>query len=395
MNDQPTRTPTPSDEDLRALLVRADPVVGGPVGPAPVRLLEQVLADAVGGSQEHPVERRTWLQRHWQGSLLVAATVATLALAVPSVLPGLTGSGADDSAAAAGAVASENAARESAAVGAPESAGGGESAVDTATGIDTADLSGERLVRSASLLVGAEDITAERDRFVATILDLGGRVAAESVVTQGSDGSTAASVDVADASTGVAVGQSYPWYPSGPGIWLTVEVPARSYDEAVQAARSAGEVVRSEQSSYDVGTQITDVNARIRALESSLATLTGLMDEAESISDVVALEAAISARQSELDALKAVRRDLASQTAMSQVSLTLMSPQDALDAVDPQPDSSWWEQFLAGLADLWAWLGRALLILSPLLAALGIIWWVRRRGRRGGGTAEPGLSTPH
>jgi hypothetical protein len=93
----------------------------------------------------------------------------------------------------------------------------------------------------------------------------------------------------------------------------------------------------------------------------------------------VALESAISARQAELDGLKAQQRDLANQTSMSRVSLTLMSPDDARESVDPQPSSTWWESFLEGLADLWAWLGVALLITSPLLLAVAIIWWVRRR----------------
>lgn len=37
---------------------------------------------------------------------------------------------------------------------------------------------------------------------------------------------------------------------------------------------------------------------------------------------------------------------------------------------------------MAGLADFWSWLGQALLILSPLLIAGGLIWWIRRRQRR-------------
>src|SRR4029077_3681854 len=130
--------------------------------------------------------------------------------------------------------------------------------------------------------------------------------------------------------------------------------------------------------------QVADVDARIDALEASLARLTALMDDADDIGDVIVLEKAISDRQSELDVLKAQQRDLANQTAMSQISLTLMSPEDATQSVDPQPHQSWWDSFLEGLGQLWSWLGKALLIVSPLLIAMGVIWWVRRRTRRAG-----------
>ncbi|MDH3959291.1 MAG: DUF4349 domain-containing protein, partial [Actinomycetota bacterium] len=145
---------------------------------------------------------------------------------------------------------------------------------------------------------------------------------------------------------------------------------------------ASGEVVQMQQSSYDVGAQKADVDARIAALEASLARLTALMDSAKDVGDVIALEQAIASRQAQLDSLIAQQRNLANQTAMSQISLTLMSPEDATGTVEPAPEQTWWESFLEGLGQFWAWLGNALLIVSPLLVAGGIIWWVRRRQRR-------------
>jgi cell division protein FtsL len=162
----------------------------------------------------------------------------------------------------------------------------------------------------------------------------------------------------------------------------------------MEAARDAGEVVQMQQSTYDVGAQVADVDARIKALEASLVRLTALMDEAKDITDVITLEQAISQRQSELDALKAQQRDLANQTAMSQISLTLMSPDDAQNSVDPQPQQTWWESFLDGLSQFWSWFGSALLIISPLLIAMGIIAWVRRRRTRRAAPTTPQTPQP-
>ncbi len=402
MNTQSTEDR--ADEALRALLSQVDPEVGAPQ-PETAHLLDRVRAaaaveesPAAVGAAEQPAtpptslsSHPTFLARHWQGMLMAAAGVATLALAAGTVLPGLTASSGSDS---------------TASIGVSDSSGGGESlaGVDKATSVDGsvagpeaqrdtavsseavspntavpgADATEEALVRSGSVLVGTEDPEAARDAFVATILAMGGRVTSESVVTDGGGGVQPYGPEVA-VSRDMGMSYPYPWYPTGPGIWLTVQVPVDDYDEAMEAARDAGEVVQMQQSTYDVGAQVADVDARIKALEASLVRLTSLMDEATDITDVITLEQAISQRQSELDALRAQQRDLANQTAMSAISLTLMSPQDAQNSVDPQPQRTWWESFLEGLSQFWSWFGQALLIISPLLIAFGIIAWVRRR----------------
>lgn len=379
-----------SDRALRALLAQADPQAGQPAG-TPAHLLGRILEEetATPGAPTQP--RRSALRRHWQGALLVAAGVCSLALASATILPGL---GAGDMAGSGQGTIStgsqSDAARESdsgaeapTALTAPA-----DSAKATGTGTATGSATAvERaLVQSADLLVGTEDLQGQRDRFVATITALGGRVVSETVITQDQGGSRTESGTYggsgAEATSDIAVSYPYPWYPSAPGIWLSVEVPATKYAEAVDAARSTGTVVQMQQSSYDVGTQVADVDARIDSLEASLARLRKLMGQAKDISDVITLENAIAQRQSELDSLRAQQRELANQTAMSRVSLTLMSPEDAAQAIEPEPADTWWESFLAGLGQLWEWLGRALLILSPLLIALAVIWFFRRRAHR-------------
>ena len=109
---------------------------------------------------------------------------------------------------------------------------------------------------------------------MATILAMGGRVTSESVVTEGGGGAQPYGPEVA-MSRDMGMSYPYPWYPSGPGIWLTVQVPVDDYDKAMEAARDAGEVVQMQQSTYDVGAQVADVDARIKALEASLVRLDG------------------------------------------------------------------------------------------------------------------------
>ena len=359
MNTQSTEDR--ADEALRALLAQADPEAGA-TQPEPAHLLDRVRAAAATGATPAAgsapadsesaltslTEHRSFTEKHWQGMLMAAAGVATLALAAGSVLPGLAAGNSSDSAASvgvsdtaggsealAGAVTDKGTGVDGS-VGAPEAArdtAGSSEAMSPDTGtsaaVPGADTTDEALVRSGSVLVGTEDPEAARDEFVATILAMGGRVTSESVVTEGSGGGAQPYGPEMSMSRDMGVSYPYPWYPSGPGIWLTVQVPVDDYDKAMEAARDAGEVVQMQQSTYDVGAQVADVDARIKALEASLVRLTALMDEATDITDVITLEQAISQRQSELDALRAQQRDLANQTAMSQISLTLMTPDDA------------------------------------------------------------------
>ena len=413
MNDQSTQTH--GEADLRALLAGVDPIVGEtPLASEAllVRIRSQLRSDptlesaaqsdrtaplpSTDSAANEDAPRANWLGRHWQGLLLAAACVVSIALAAGLLLPTFVGSmgGGDVTASSREAAGAEANPGVAAAPDAP-------SMPDTSSSLDSTQSAGEpvataQLVRSASLLVGTEDISAERDQFVSDILAMGGRVMTESTINAaaGSLGSGdtmtrtegLANPDAAFAQpdSGVSSGyQPFPWYPSGPGVWISVEVPVSEYDRAVAAARATGEVVRLEQSSSDVTTQMADLDGRIAALDSSLARLTSLMGQAASVSDVIALEAAIAQRQAELDSLRAQQSALANQTAMSQVSLTLMSVEDASAAVSPTPPSNtWWETFVSGLAGLWVWLGRALFIMSPVLIAVGFITLARRRRGR-------------
>lgn len=385
-----------ADQQLRDLLGQADPEAAASPGDTE-HLLERVRSEVTAPEPaEAAAKRSPWVRRHWQGTLLAAAAVAALALAAPTALPGLSGGSDADQGAAAMMVPDD-------ADLAPDVAGAAQAPSDEAGRADasessvagaapTLEVAEPALVRSANLLVGTEDIPGQRDAFAAAIVALGGRITSETVVTEGSDAASVTRSGAEMAAPDYALASPYPWYPAGPGVWLSVEVPVDEYDQAVAAARGTGDVVQMQQSSYDAGTQIADVDARIAALEASLARLTDLLGSAKNVGDVIALEQAISSRQAELDSLRAQQRTLANQTAMSRISLTLMSPEDARGAVDPAPGQSWWESFLEGLGDFWTWLGTALLIISPLLIAVAIIWWVRRRQGRGADPSTGGAA---
>lgn len=323
-----------TDEDLRDRLASADPAVG------------EVAPDILGRipTDTTPAPREARSRRRWPQVLLAAAAVTAVGLLGVSVLPQILSSG--------GITTSTSSQGNDASVAEPAAPQPDSEMAPAEPGSTTPRASDSApsptMVRTAAMLVGTPDPGREADEFVRTITALGGQVTSQTVVTGGAGDSDA---PVASAAEG-SVSTDMPWYPTGPGIWLTVQVPAEKYEQALAAARASGEVVRLQQSAYEAGGQIADTAARIRALESSLARLRSLMGEAQNIGEVISLEEAIASRQSELDGLRAQQRELRNQTTMSEISLTLMDPADAKESVGDAQASRWTQVLRWGIAAL-------------------------------------------
>lgn len=317
--------------------------------------------------------RRRW----WElaaAACLGAALVGGSVLASQSFTSGGNDSGvvASDSGGVAGAPSDATVGRTE-----PYSGAASDGSAAASTAVDPA--ASTSIARSASATVATDDTREARDSYVATITGLGGRVTSETITSSG-EGNDPVEPMPADAAI-------YPPTYSGAGIFLDVEVPAAQYDQAVAAIAPLGEVIELSQSSYDTGTNIAEGEARIAALQQSLTRLQALLTQAASVGEIIELENAITARQSELDALTAQQRYLAGQVEQSRISLRLLTPQDA-QALDGIPET-WWGSFTAGVAEAWLWLGRALAWTSPLWIG-GLLWWLlrrrhSRRARAGGG----------
>lgn len=255
-------------------------------------------------------------------------------------------------------------------VGGPDSSTSMEAGAPAATELSPADKGSasdaastpETLARDASAVVAAQDLRAARDAFVATVQQAGGRVTSESTTT---DSATGPTPDI------------YPPPPTVPGVSIAAEVPTQAYDSVVASLSDLGTVVQFTQSTVDMGSEVADTKARIASLRSSVTTLRGLLDQAQTISEVIDLENAIATRQSELDGLVAQQRYLESQVAQARILVQLLEPDDAA-AIYGSP--SRWDRVTDALGDVWMWVGRVLLWTSPLWVILAG-WFVYRRRR--------------
>ncbi len=174
------------------------------------------------------------------------------------------------------------------------------------------------------------------------------------------------------------------------GSWLVLRVPADALDRLLDEVAGYGRVTSRGTQVVDTTEQVVDLDARVATQTASVARVRGLLAEAKSIGDVVAIESELARRQAELDSLTRRLAALRDQVALSTLTVDLRGP-----GTVPPPDGGPAPGFVDGLAAGWEGLrliGSAaaavvgfMLPFLPVLAVLaGFVLLVRRivRARR-------------
>ncbi len=160
---------------------------------------------------------------------------------------------------------------------------------------------------------------------------------------------------------------------------LTVEA------DNVDAKRQQAITIIKE--SDDVTEQVVDVQSRIASQRASLERMRTLLTKANTIGEIVTVESELTRREADLESLLAKQKNLALQTELATLALTLTEKGE----VPPpkQPDRG----FLAGLKSGWnaftatfGALATAIGAILPFLVLLALIavplWLLRHRLRR-------------
>lgn len=167
---------------------------------------------------------------------------------------------------------------------------------------------------------------------------------------------------------------------------LVLRVPQDRYQEVLRELAGSGKLLSRTSEAKDVTDQVVDVDSRIATQRASVARVRELMDRAEKISDVVALEGELSSRQSDLESLLAQRSGLKDRTSLATITLDL-TPPDAPDDDGREEDTGFldalgggWDAFVTVLR----WIAVAFGAAFPFLltAALALVGWRVLRARR-------------
>ncbi|GIJ51119.1 lipoprotein [Virgisporangium aliadipatigenens] len=144
---------------------------------------------------------------------------------------------------------------------------------------------------------------------------------------------------------------------------LTLRVPRDRFAEVLDRLAKLGTETNRDVSAEDVTAQVVDLNSRIATQTASVERVRALLARAESIGEIVTLEAEVAKREAELESLKAKLNKLADLTALSTITLMLRGP-------EPDPSITANNGFLAGLKGGWEAFTGSLTVLTTVLGAL-------------------------
>ena len=228
----------------------------------------------------------------------------------------------------------------------------------------------ESLARRATVALQVKNIGQAVAKVRATTATAQGIVLSENIGTANSNAPLADSARV----TATTYGE------------ITISVPSTELDRVLAELGSVGTVIRSTSSSENVGGQIVDTASRLETMRVSVERVRAFLEDAKDLNQIVAMEAELTRRQSDVEALEAQLASLKGSVARSPIQISLTTEPNAI--VEQTDDAG----FLVGLKGGWdAFIGSATIMLTVvgamlpflvLIALLGLpVWWFLRRRR--------------
>ena len=106
-------------------------------------------------------------------------------------------------------------------------------------------------------------------------------------------------------------------------LYMNVRIPTERFEEFLGGAEDIGNITSRSSSAENISRVYNDVSAQIEALEKQQKRLLEMMDRAETIEDMIAVEDRLSEVQYQLNKLKTNRESMDTDVAYSTVSITL------------------------------------------------------------------------
>jgi hypothetical protein len=152
---------------------------------------------------------------------------------------------------------------------------------------------------------------------------------------------------------------------------IVLRVPVAKLDGVVRDLKTLGTVQIAETKSEDVTSQRVDLDARMKALQTSVDRLLAIMRDAKDPDALIKAEGALSQRQADLDSLRAQRDQLGDRIDYSTVDVTFVAEQ--IGGPAPQKYEGFTGQIERGWDALVSVLGNLVLLLGLLLPWLGAL----------------------
>jgi hypothetical protein len=240
---------------------------------------------------------------------------------------------------------------------------GGQPAASGGSGPTTEEPGGEaalieqRIIKTGEVGIEVDNIAAMLARVRAMAVELGGYVGGSQAGTLGESAS------------------------------VTVRVPAARFDELLARLHELeGTKILSEATrEQDVTRDIVDLEARIRNLQASEASYRVLLERAEKIDDILAVQSRLDDVRGQIEQLRGQLQTITGQADLSTLTVTLVPRSEPVEAVQANWDpGATWKSAVASLVSL----GQGVLDVAiwfvvvwvPILLVLGLLVLLATRG---------------
>ena len=132
-----------------------------------------------------------------------------------------------------------------------------------------------------------------------------------------------------------------------PSAYITVRVPAEQLDSFVEDVSGMTNVVSSSRYVEDITLSYTDTEGRVKALKTEEARLLELMEQAETMSDLLEIEGRLTEVRYQLENYTSTLRLYDNQVDYATLDLTLRE----VAKFTPPETQGFWEKVTSGLAD--------------------------------------------
>ena len=156
---------------------------------------------------------------------------------------------------------------------------------------------------------------------------------------------------------------------------MRVKVPAENLDKFIEELSVIGTVVSKSVTSSDITDSYINVESQIKALETEEKTLLGILEKAETLSDVIELQQRLSQVRADLDSLKTQKQQYDGMVSYSGITLDI----NEVDRVVEGDDSFFGEvkekllNNLYDLGDFFRELAINLIAALPYIAIVGVV----------------------
>ena len=206
----------------------------------------------------------------------------------------------------------------------PEAGGFYEESVSSSVNMGAGALADRKLIKTVEISAETEDLDTLMGSLTKAITAAGGYVENQTVHN----------------------GSSYSTYRSRSAT-LTIRVPAEKLDEFVSKVAGSANVVSQEASMDDVTLTYVATESRIEALETEQKRLLELMEQAETMSDLLEVEARLTDVRYELESVTTQLNILANQVNYSTVELYI----DEVKEYTPVEEETFWQRISSGFVD--------------------------------------------